>query len=114
MGQALLIDCAPKIVLLAIDLEVVHTGKYFIDVEGGTLSLVSSFQAAGVRGAELDAPEADWFSTHHDPSLIQQIFNIAVAQVKSIIKPDSVRNDFWRKSVAHTCVHEPSLPISAG
>jgi hypothetical protein len=41
-------------VLLAIDIH-----KYFIDVEGVTISLVSSFQAAGVRSTELDAPEAD-------------------------------------------------------
>jgi len=28
-----------------------------------------------------------------------------VAQVESVIQPDSVGNDIWRKSVAFVCIH---------
>jgi hypothetical protein len=36
-----------------------HTGKDFIDVEGIAVTLVLSFQAAGIDSTELDAPRTD-------------------------------------------------------
>ena len=38
---------------------------------------------------------ADRFSGHGDASLGEQIFNIAVIQVKSIVEPDCVADDVW-------------------
>jgi hypothetical protein len=37
-----------------------------------------------------------------------------MAKIESIVEPNSVTNDSWRKSVPFICVHEPVLPIFGG
>ena len=48
-----------------------HTGEDFIDVEGVAVASVLSFQAASVNRTELDAPEADRFSTDGNASFCE-------------------------------------------
>jgi len=55
---------APKIMLPAVDLY-----EDFIDVEGVTESLMSSFQSTGINRPKLDAPEPDGFPGDSDASL---------------------------------------------
>ena len=71
------------------------------------------FQSTSVQRAELDAPEANRFATDNNPSLSEQVFNISMAQIESVVEPDGVRNDIWRESVTFICVHWPILPILA-
>ncbi len=73
--------------LLAFDLH-----KDFIDVEGVTVTSVFSFQATCKNGTELDAPKAYRFSTDGDTSFSEVVFNIAMAQVETIVEPDRVGN----------------------
>jgi hypothetical protein len=60
---------------------------------------VLSFQSSGVYSSEFDAPEADRFAANCDASLGQQIFDITVAEVESIVKPDGIGNDVVWESV---------------
>lgn len=86
--------------------------EHRVDIEGIAIASVLLLQSSRINRSELDAPEADGFSTDSDPSLSQQVFNIAVAQVRSIVTPDSARNDIRRESVAFIGIHRPNLPSS--
>ncbi len=94
--------------LLAIDLHI-----DFIDEESVSEATVFSFQAAGINGSELDAPKADCFAADSDASFSQEIFNISVTEVESVVEPDGVGNDIWWESVTFVCVHPRILSISA-
>ena len=50
----ILIDCTPKIVLLALDLH-----KYFIDEEGIAVTTMPMLKSSGKLGSKLDAPQAN-------------------------------------------------------
>ena len=76
---------------LAVDLY-----EYFIDVEGITVSTMSTFQSSGIERAELDTPQTDCFAADGNTSLGEKIFNIAMAEVEAIVEPDGVGDDIWR------------------
>ena len=54
----------------------------------------------GAHGAELDAPEADGFVSDRNTPLGQEILDIPVAEIESVVEPDCVTDDVRRKSVA--------------
>jgi hypothetical protein len=56
VGQALLIDSSPQVMLYAINLH-----EYFIYVESVTKTLVVASQAAGILGPKLVTPQPDGF-----------------------------------------------------
>ena len=89
-----------------------HTGEDFIDVEGIAEAAVPPFQSACINGSELDTPEAYRFSGYSDASFGEQIFNIAMAEVETIVEPDSVADDVRWESVALVSIHAPILSIS--
>jgi hypothetical protein len=107
VGQALLVYGSPQVLLFAADLH-----EDFIDKEGVTIAAVLSFQAAGIDSSEFDTPEADCFSTDGDAAPSEQIFDITMAEIKSVVEPDSIGNDVERESVAFVCIHLPILAIS--
>ena len=92
--------------LFAVDFD-----EYFINVEGIAVAPVLSLQAAGINGSELDTPEANRFSADRDAALSEQIFNISVAEIESIVEPDGVGNDIGRESVSFVGIHWPILSI---
>ena len=94
--------------LPAIDLD-----EYFIDVEGVAVASMLSFQSAGVNRAEFDAPQAYSFAGYSNAPRSEEIFNITVAEIESIVEPDGVGNDIGRESVTLVSIHRPILPISA-
>ena len=75
---------------------------------------MSSLEPAGVQGTEFDAPQADRLPGNDDPALGQQIFNIPVAQIESVVEPDCVGDDVGWESVAFVGIHSPILPICPG
>ena len=85
--------------------------EYFIDVEGIAITLVLALQSAGIKSAELDTPEAYRFSGHSDASLGKKVFNITMAEVKSVVEPDCVGDDVRRESVTFICAHPLILTI---
>jgi hypothetical protein len=92
--------------LLAIDFY-----EDLINVEGIAVTSVLPLQSAGIDGTELDAPETDGFSGYSDAPFSEQIFNIPVAQIESIVQPDSKADDVRRESVALISIHPPILAI---
>jgi hypothetical protein len=95
--------------LLAIDLH-----EDFIDVEGVAVASVLSLQAPGVNGSKFDTPESNRFTADSYASLGQEILDIPVTEIESIVEPDCVGNDIWRKTMAFICIHPPILLKSAG
>ena len=106
--HVILIYSPPQVMLLAINLH-----EYFIDEKGVAVTPVSTLQAPGKCASKLDAPEADGFITDCDASFGEDIFNIPLAELESIVEPDCAGNAIWRKSVALVCIHAPILAISA-
>jgi len=90
--------------LFAIDLD-----EDFIDVESVTVTSMISFQSAGINHSELDTPEPDRLSSDGDAPLSQKILDISMTKVESVVEPNCIGNDIWRKSVAFICFHPPIL-----
>ena len=70
-----------------------NTGESFIDEEGITIASMSSFQAACIEGTELDTPKPDRLSSDDDASLSQEVFDIAVAKIESVVEPEGIADD---------------------
>jgi hypothetical protein len=51
--------------------------------------------------------------TDGDGTLSQQIFNITVAEIESVVGPDCKADDIRQDSVTFICIHWPILSISA-
>ena len=95
--------------LLAVDFD-----EYFINVERVAVAAVLLFQAAGINGAKLDAPQTNCFTASCDPSFSEKDFDKwsgtpAMAEIESLVLPDCVRNDIWRESVPLIGIHGPIL-----
>ena len=56
-------------------------------------------------------PETVGFAGYSDAALSEQIFNIPVAQIESMVQPDSIAGDVRRESVTYICIHSPILEI---
>ena len=95
--------------LLAVDLDV-----DFIDIEGVAVTSILSLQSPRINGTELDAPQANRFSGDDDAPLGQEVFDVSVTQIESIVEPDGIADDIGWKSVAFIGVHTPILAIWAG
>jgi hypothetical protein len=117
---AILIDSSPQVLLLA-----VYVYEDCINVERITITNVPPFQPSSEQRAELDAgpapraqrvlwvPETYRFPTDSDTPLCEQIFNIPVAELKSVVEPDCVENDIQRESMSFVGVHPSILPVLA-
>jgi hypothetical protein len=68
-----------------------------------------TLQPPGIFGAELDTPEADGFIADSDASFGQDIFNITIAKVETIIVPDGITDDVGLESVTLVGIHRPIL-----
>jgi hypothetical protein len=93
--------------LLAIDFD-----EHLVDVESIAITTVLTLQSAGIYCAKFYAPETDRFSGYCNASLGQQVFNISVAEIESIVDPDCVGNDIWWETMTFICVLRPSVSIS--
>jgi hypothetical protein len=65
-----------------------------------------------INSSEFDTPETDCFTADSDSSFGKEVFNIAMAQVETIVEPDSVADDVWSKSVAFVCIHSLILSVT--
>jgi hypothetical protein len=53
----------------------------------------------------------DSFSADGDAMFGKQIFDIAVTEIEAIVKPDKLRNDIRRETVALVGIHPPIISI---
>ena len=56
---------------------------------------MASFQSPCLFSAELDRPKPNSLITDDNAALSQEVFNISMAKIESIIKPDGITDDFW-------------------
>jgi len=102
-----LVDGSPQAMLLAIDLH-----KDFVNVKSVAVSTTLPLKSPSTQSAELDAPQADRFPSDDDAAFGQEIFDIAVAEIEAIVKPDCVGN-VRRKTLAFIGIH-PTIPAISG
>lgn len=96
-----LIHSTPQVMLLA-----VYLHKDFIDVEGIAIASVFSLKSPCVQSTELDAPDSDRFTTDRDAPFCQQILNISMAEIESVVEPDGVGNDIgWGRLAGIGCAY---------
>jgi hypothetical protein len=95
--------------LLAVDLD-----EDFIDVESVAVTAVLALQTTSINSSKLDAPEADRLPSDDDAPLCQKIFNIPMAEIKTVVEPNSIRNDIGWEPVAFIGIHPPILAIWPG
>src|SRR5258708_37869748 len=77
---------------------------------------MTAFQFIGVCLPKLLAPLAHCFVGQHDSSLSHDLLNIAIAEGKTEIQPETVTNNFRGKSISFIercgwlCFHTLSMP----
>ena len=52
-------------------------------------------QTLGEAGAEFDTPKANCFAADDNSSFIQQIFDVSMTWVESIVEPYCITDDVW-------------------
>jgi hypothetical protein len=100
----ILIDRSPQKMLPAIDLD-----EHLVYVERVAVSSVRPLQSSRVYSSEFDTPKSDGLSADGDATLSQQIFDVTVAQIETIVEPDSITDDVRREPVTFICIQEPIL-----
>jgi hypothetical protein len=93
--MAVLIDRPPQIVPFAVDGE-----KDFIEVPLVPTSGTAMPSLVRVRLPELPAPVAHGFIGKDDAAFCHQLFDIAVAQTKAEVQPDTMADNLRRESMA--------------
>ena len=106
MGQALLVDRSPQVILLAF-----YPDKDFIDEERIAVASMVTLEPLGAQRPAFDAPETDRLAADSNAALCQKIFSISVAQVEAVVEPDCVGNDVRWESVAFVGIHPPILSL---
>ena len=66
-------------------------------------------QTAGINRSQLDTPESDSFVAHDYSSLSEQIFDIPMTQVESVVEPDCITDDIGWEPVTPVGIHRPIL-----
>ena len=93
-NMAVLIDSAVQILRFPVDLD-----EDLIDVPLVPRLWTVPANAPGIGMAELETPIPDRFIADKDATLGQDGFHIAVTQRKAKIEPDTMPNDFNRKTM---------------
>jgi hypothetical protein len=89
---AVLIDRAPEIHLLSLDLD-----ETLIDMPNVTQSTLPFLEPSSVLRHELQTPETDGFVRNNDASLCKHVFDIPKAESETVIEPHSVADNFrWK------------------
>ena len=65
------------------------------------------FEAPSVSNPKFDAPESDRLVADSDASCSEKILNITTAQIKSMVEPNGVTDDFGWEPVTLTGIHFP-------
>ena len=83
--------------------------EHLIDVERIAETLVFSPQSPGKYRPKLDTPEPNRLVADRNTPFGQQVFDIPMAQVESMIQPHRVADDVGRKTVALIDCHAQSF-----
>ena len=86
--------------LLTIDLH-----EDLVDEERIAITTVSPFETTSISSTKFNAPKSDGFVANNDASLREQVFDITIAEVESMVELDRVTDDVGRKSVTLISIH---------
>lgn len=86
--------------LFAVDLH-----KDLVDIEGIAAATVVPLQPPSVLGTKLDAPETYRLSSDGDASFGEEVFDVAMTQIESVVKADSISNDVGWETMSFICAH---------
>ncbi len=64
-----------------------------------SVALVLLLQTTNIFQTELVTPQTNCLVANGDPTFSQQVFDISMAEIESMIEPNGRLNDFRRKSV---------------
>src|SRR3984893_1656250 len=109
---SVLVDGAPKIVLLAAD-----TDENLVHVPLVARLWPAPLQRIGEDPAEAQTPLADALVADHDPTRRQDQLNITQAQTEAVIEPDGMLDDLAREAEASIQVRRhrhAAQPATAG
>ena len=110
------VNSIPVLVNGTVDIVTLTTDTHKDLVHEPGVSAASSLAAQSIRipGPKLVAPAADRLIGNYDTALRQYIFDITTTRTETVIEPDYVLNDNWRKAmtVAHCAsrFHRLSMP----
>src|SRR5262245_47250726 len=93
---AVLIHGTPEVLQLA-----VNSHEHFVQIPSIPQPTLASFQSPCILHPEFDRPLSDRFVRHVYSALSEQILDVPETQTESIIEPDSVTDNVWRKAVPH-------------
>ncbi len=92
---SVLIDSSPQVPLLAANLH-----EDFINEKCIAETLVTTLQSRRIPGSKLFTPQANRLIAHLNTSFSQQIFDISMTEIKSMIQPNRILNNFRWKAMA--------------
>jgi hypothetical protein len=104
---AILINSPPQVIPPAVYLD-----EDFVDVKDIAVAPMLSFQPACVDGAEFDAPKAYSFLADRDASFSQQVFDISMTEIETVVEANGVGNNIGWESVAFIRIHPSIIRIS--
>jgi hypothetical protein len=90
-----LINCAPKVLESTADLH-----EDLVQMPNVTDSPIAPAKPSGIFSTELATPLANGFVGHENPSLSQEIFDVAQAEREAMIEPHRVADDLRGKTVS--------------
>lgn len=92
--------------LLAVDLH-----EDFVYVVSVSVASMCPLQYSGVNCFEFYAPKTYRFTANSDASFSENILDVSVTQIESVVEPDSIGNDIGWKSVMVVSTHPPALTV---
>ena len=89
-----LIHGTPEILLLAVD-----SNEDFVQVPNIAKAALTPLQFSGIVRTELPTPDSNRFIRNDDSPFREKILDISEAQAETMVNPDGIADDFWRKTV---------------
>ena len=91
---AVLIHGTPQILLLAVD-----SNEDFVQMPNIAEAALTPLQFSGIARTKLLTPESNRFIRDNDSAFGEKILDISEAQAETMVSPDGIADDFWRKTM---------------
>jgi hypothetical protein len=106
-NHAVLIDCAPEIVLDAVDPD-----EHLIQMPAVAGPGPASPQSAGEGPGKLSTPPPDRFGGDNHTALSQHQLDVPKAETERVVQPNRMADDFGRKTMTTVGIRDASHPAT--
>lgn len=103
--MAILVDRPPQIPQPALNAD-----KQLVEVPGISLPAAPASQLPGVLQPKGLAPLTNRLVCHGDPTLGEQVLDVAKAEVEPVVQPHGVTDDLRREAVSSVARHPGTVP----